>query len=140
VELDFGAMLKRDGISKKMSDMTLTELTYAIRNVRALNPHLDERDLKRHRMALLVEANERLAVSLSCFAFTLLGIPLGMKSRRRESSVGVGISLIVVFTFYFFIVMAEAMVKHPQYHPDLIVWFPVILAEIMGFYLIKRQD
>ncbi len=140
VELDFGAMMKRDSISKKMSDMTLTELTRSIRNVRDLHPHLGDRDLSRHRMALLVEANERLAISLSCFAFTLLGIPLGMKSRRRESSVGVGISLVVVFIFYFFIILAEAMVKHPEYHPDLIVWFPVIVAEILGFYMIRRQD
>ncbi len=140
VPLDFSRLFRHGEISKTRSSMTLIELTRSIRNVRELYAHLDEQDLRRTRMRYLVEANERLALSLSCFAFTLLGIPLGMKSRRRESSVGVAISLIVVFIFYFFIIIADALVRQPHLHPDIIVWFPVIAGESLGFYLIRRND
>jgi len=140
VQLDLSAMMRRGVIDKKRSDMTFMELIYAIRNIRELFPQLNEEDLRRQRSTYLVEANERLALSLSCFAFTLVGIPLGMKSRRRESSIGIAISLLIVFVFYFFIIIAEAMVRYPQYHPDLIVWIPVVVGELAGFIMIKRQD
>ena len=140
VELDFSRLFRRGEISKTKSSMTLMELTGFIRHIRERYPHLDDLKLRQARMGYLVEANERLALSMSCFAFTLLGIPLGMKSRRRESSVGIGISLGVVFIFYFFIIIADALVKYPHWHPDLIVWIPVVAGETLGFYLIKRQD
>ena len=89
---------------------------------------------------MVVESNKRLALSLSCFAFTLLGIPLGIKSHRKESSIGVGISLFLVFIFYFFIILANSLVGHPEYRPDMIVWIPVIFSEIFGFYLLYRAN
>lgn len=140
VPLDFSRLLRRGSISKSKSSMRLGELTHAIRHIRELYPALSPEELRRERMGYLVEANERLALSLSCFAFTLLGIPLGMKSRRRESSIGIGISLGIVFIFYFFIIIADALVERPHLRPDLIVWIPVIAGEFLGFYLIKRQD
>ena len=140
VRLDFSEMLKRGKIEKKVSDMTFAELVYAIRNVRAAFPDLREDDLKRQHMRMLVEANERLALSMSCFAFALFGIPLGMRSRRKESSVGVGISLLLVFFFYFFIIIADSMVGHPELRPDLIAWIPVVLGEVFGCYFIWRSN
>jgi lipopolysaccharide export system permease protein len=140
VQLDFSRLMRRGSAIKGKSSMTLLELTATIRNIRDKYPRLGEHELRQARMGYLVEANERLALSLSCFAFTLLGIPLGMKSRRRESSIGVGISLGIVFAFYLFIIIADALVKHPHLHPDLIVWVPVIAGEVLGFMLIRRQD
>lgn len=140
VQIDFSDLLGSGEVRKSRSSMTLMELTDSIRTIRAKYPHMEGLQLRQERMSYLVEANERLALSLSCFAFTLLGVPLGMKSRRRESSIGVGISLGVVFIFYFFIIIADALVKHPHLHPDLIVWIPVVAGELLGFYLIKRQD
>ncbi len=140
VYLDFSHLMRRGSISKSKSSMTIGELVYAVRNIRAMYAHLEGAELRQARMGYLVEANERLALSLSCFAFTLIGIPLGMKSRRRESSVGVLISLGVVFVFYFFIIIADALVRHPHLHPELIVWVPVVLGQGVGFYLLKKNN
>lgn len=139
VKLDFSEMQKRT-VRHKVSDMTFADLLRAIRDVRGTFPELDLDDLSRQRMNMVVEANKRVALSLSCFAFTLLGIPLGMRSRRRESSVGVGISLLLVFGFYLFIIVANSLVGSPQFRPDLIVWIPVVLSEVLGFYLIQRVN
>ena len=107
-------MLDEGKIAKKTADMTYLELIHAIRDVRGVFPDLENEDLLKQRMKTVVELNERLALSLSCFAFAMLGIPLGLISRRRESSIGVGISLLVVFFFYFFIILADSLVKSPQ--------------------------
>jgi len=140
VKLDFSKIWDDDHIEKKVPDMTMTELIAAIKNIRNAYPDLDEKELRQQKMKLVVSANERLALSLSCFAFTILGIPLGMRSKRRESSVGVGVSLLVVFLFYLFIVIADSQVNNPQVHPDLIIWIPVVLAEVIGFLLIRRMN
>lgn len=140
VPLDFSEIMRKGTVNKNKSDMTLSELIVGIRDIEILYPEVSPVDLARHRMSFMVEANERLALSLSCFAFTLLGIPLGMKSRRRESSVGVAVSLLVVFGFYFFIIVAGALVRYPALRPDLIIWVPVLLCEVAAFLVIKRMD
>ncbi|HBA86243.1 MAG TPA: hypothetical protein DCZ95_19345 [Verrucomicrobia bacterium] len=140
VKLDF-AQLAGDGkISKKAPDMTYVELIQAIGNVKEAFPDLEPEDMQKQRMKLVVDANQRLALSISCFAFTLLGIPLGLKSHRKESSIGIGISLLLVFVFYLFIIISDALVGYPQYRPDLIVWIPVLLAQGAGFMLVHRAD
>lgn len=137
-KLDLSGILRQDKISKKAVDMTFRELIEAIRNVRAAFPQLQEGELRQQRMKMILSFNERLALSLACFAFTLLGIPLGIKSHRKESSAGIGISLLLVFVFYFFIILADSLVGHPEVRPDLFVWIPVVGAEILGLVLLQR--
>ncbi len=122
------------------SDMTFPNLLETMRNMRTLYPELKPADVERQRTGLAVEANKRIALALSCFAFTLLGIPLGMSSKRKESSIGIGLSLALVFCFYLFIIVANSLVTRPAWHPDLIVWIPVVLMELGGFYLLRRIE
>lgn len=140
VQIDVSDMLEGRTISKKTTNMTYPELVNAIRHLRATYPDLSDTDLLGQRMKLVLEINQRLALSISCFAFTLLGVPLGLKSRRKESSIGIGISLMLVFGFYFFIILADSLVGMPHWRPDLIQWIPVIMAEGLGFYLIRRAN
>ena len=136
---DISELMESGKVSKKNSDFTFPDLIRAIRNVRSAYPDLKDEDITKQRMKMVVEANKRLALSVSCFAFTLLGIPLGMKSQRKESSIGIGISLLLAFVFYFFIALAESLVGNPEYRPDLIIWIPVVFAELLGFYLLYRM-
>jgi lipopolysaccharide export system permease protein len=140
VKLDFSEMLNKGKLNLRTAEMTFTDLVRNIRDVRSAFPYLQPKDLVLQRMKMVVEFNERVTLSLSCFAFSLLGIPLGMKSRRKESSVGIAISLLLVFLYYFFVIVADSLVRHPQFRPDLIVWIPVVTAEVVGFLLIRRAN
>lgn len=137
--LDFSALFAKKSINKKTGDMTFDELTYGARHVQEAYPGLTYDDLVQQRMNLIVEANKRLALSISCFAFTLVGIPLGMRSKRRDTTAGVALSLLMVFLFYFFIILAESLVDRPGLRPDLMVWIPVVLGEVLGFILMQRM-
>jgi lipopolysaccharide export system permease protein len=97
-----------------------------------------ERRVQDMRMA--VEINQRLALSAACCAFAMLGMPLGVKTRRKESSIGVAISLLVVFAFYSFIIASRSLTRYPQWRPDLIVWLPVAIGILAGAVLVARSD
>ena len=140
VRLDMSEIAGNRVLHKKTSDMTYLELLNAIRHVRVLYRHLTPEELVKQQMSMVVEASKRLALSLSCFAFVLLGAPLGMISKRKESSSGIGISLLLVFCFYFFIILANSLVGHPEWRPDLIVWLPVIGAQVAGFWMVHRAN
>jgi lipopolysaccharide export system permease protein len=139
-ELEYGEMIGSQEVQKRSRDFTLPELVRGIVDVRTRYPELEEGPLLRHRMELMVEASERLAMSFSCIAFALIGIPLGMKSRRKESSVGIAISLVVVFVFYFFVILAESLVEKPYLRPDFLVWIPVFTAQFIGLRLLRKLD
>jgi lipopolysaccharide export system permease protein len=118
----------------------LLEDAYPAFMARNFLSNLRAEDAVVHRMSLMVEASTRLALSLSCYAFVLLGAALGMKIHRKESSIGIAVSLLLVFIFYFFIIIADAMVNRPEFQPHLIVWIPFVASEIIGYVLIKRAN
>jgi lipopolysaccharide export system permease protein len=140
IDFDLDRLMNRGEAVKKVSDMTLHELIRAIRNIREAYPELRAEDRGKERMELIVQANKRLTLSIACFALTVLAIPLGMKSKRKESSVGIGISLAVILVFYLFIILAESFAEQPHLRPDLFIWTPVVLAEVIGFILLKRAE
>jgi lipopolysaccharide export system permease protein len=139
VTLDLADVLRKGEVSKKTKDMTFWELVHVIRHTEVFFEGLDREELNKQRMRRLVAINSRVTLALSCLSFTLVGIPLGIRSRRKESSVGIGISLAVVFIFYAFIVFARSMDDRPELRPDLIAWIPVLLAQGVGIFLIHRN-
>ncbi|MCX6998464.1 MAG: LptF/LptG family permease [Kiritimatiellaeota bacterium] len=139
VTLDLSGLMGKGQVHKKVADMTYGELIEAVQDVSRAFPGVAPKDLARTRMKLVVDANTRLGLALSCFAFTLLGIPLGIKSHRRETSIGFAISILIVFFFYFFLFFADALVRQPELRPDLIVWVPVLLSEVVGYLLLRRS-
>ncbi len=125
---------------KRVIDKTIAELVGERTLVRGEISGVSEADKRIIMTELLFEINKRLAVSLSCFAFVLLGAPLGVKAHRRESSIGVAISLGLMLIFYIFVIVAESMSSRPAAHPEVIVWLPVIISFVLGQWLVRRTN
>ena len=139
VVLDLRQMLKKGKANKKATDMTFPELVRAVQNVRQAFPDIQEAGVPRMRAKMAVDANQRLALALSCFAFALLGIPLGIRAHRKESSIGIGLALVLLFLFYLFIIISDALVDRPEWRPDLIPWIPVLGCQLIGFLLLNKH-
>jgi len=137
-DVDLREVLRRGSAHKKVSDITAPELIAAVRNVREAFPHIQERHLARERMRLLVELNNRLALSAGCFAFTALGVTLALRSKRRENWVGIGVSLAVMFFFYLFMILARELADRADLRADLLPWIPVAAFQIAGFAFLRR--
>ncbi len=139
VTLDLRQMLRKGRINKKPSDMTFAELVRSIQNVRQTFPDIQEANVPRLRTKMAVDANKRLALAMSCFSFTLLAIPLGIRSHRKESSIGIALALVLMFAFYLFIIIADALVERPEWRPDMIPWIPVLGSQLLGCLLLFRH-
>lgn len=140
IKLDFEKMLKGKATVLKRGQMRMGQLIDRIRNVERDFPMLSEADRLIQKTRLVVEANQRISIAVGCFSFMLIGIPLGVKSHRKETSIGMIVSLAVVFAYYSFIVVAKALAAYPWLHPNLILWFPLIAAQFVGIWLIRRSS
>ena len=139
VSLDLRQMLRKGKINKKPSDMTFAELVRSIQNVRQTFPDIQEANVPRLRTKMAVDANKRLALAMSCVSFTLLAIPLGIRSHRKESSIGIALALVLMFVFYLFIIIADALVERPDWRPDMIPWIPVLASQLLGCLLLYKN-
>src|SRR5450432_1025591 len=90
------------------------------------------------RSATRTEINKRFSFPFSCLAFALIGVPLGVTTHRRETSVGFAMGLIVAVAYFLFVIIADTLRNHAQIHPELLVWFPNVLFLVIGAILFRR--
>ncbi len=140
LKLDFHKMLKTKSTTLKPGYLRMGQLVDRIGNVERDFPMLSVPDRLIQKTRLVVEANQRISIAVGCFSFMLIGIPLGIKSHRRETSTGMVVSLGIVFAYYIFIVIAKALADYPLLHPNLILWIPLIAAQFIGLWLIRRSS
>jgi lipopolysaccharide export system permease protein len=136
IPFDFRAgrpLTKRDG------DYASGELWQRIRQIEVFLPELKDSVRRGIRMEYLVQFNKRIALAASCFTFVLLGVPLGIRTHRRESSIGLAMSLVLLLGFYVFLLVADSLSKRPEAYPYLFVWFPVAFSIVLGMWLVRRS-
>ncbi len=131
---DFSNKKKR---TPKANTMTSAEIAEELSqgNIHNLS---EKKQLKRSN-SLTNEMYGRYAASLSCIAFSFIGIPLALQSRRKETSTGFVISIgIAVIYFTFFIIGNDHQGESPMSVQPL-YWAPNIIAIVLGSFLIWRS-
>jgi lipopolysaccharide export system permease protein len=93
---------------------------------------------KQQRSASRTEINKRFSFPMSCLAFALIGVPLGVTAHRRETSIGFAMGLIVAISYFLFVIIGDTLRANPKVHPELLVWFPNVLFLILGAFLFRR--
>lgn len=131
--LELDELFEEENISKRTKDMTRSELLRSRQELIGMG-----KDMKSMISQITTELHQRLSLSLACFSFILIGIPLAITTHRGEKSIGMTISLILIFTFYIFILYAKAVAGSPRYYPQFIVWIPNLIYAGGGVFLMLK--
>ncbi len=127
--VDYGKDFNRRSIGKRAKYMTLSELLSRIRIDKKLN---------RDTMDLEIELNQRIAMSLSPIAFLLLGLPLAIRTSRRETSINLFISIIMGGIFFLAVIIFQSMSSIPKIYPQYLLWIPNFVYQLVGTILIIK--
>lgn len=106
----------------------------------AAPPPEKQKEALRARTKLELILHEKFNLSLAVLSFAVIGVPLGIKVSRRETSANLGLALLLVLGYYMLTVMIKWLDRHPEYRPDLLMWLPNLLFIALGVWLFARIE
>jgi lipopolysaccharide export system permease protein len=141
IRIPLDRYLGQSSVRMKQEWLTAEELSAARERHAAQVPVPEKRAAHaREQMTFSLIAQERLNLSLAVFSFALIGVPLGIKVSRRETSANLGLALLLVLTYYILTVAVKSLDKHPHLRPDLLIWLPNLLFLGLGVWLFTRIE
>jgi len=120
---------------KKLSDMSFFDLMRELHSNRAGQASLVKEDREK-----LVEISRRFALPFSVFIFSILGVPLGVISRRGGKSYGFIISLVIFLVYYLLLFQGINFAKSGRISAILGPWLANIVFLCLGIYLLLKAD
>ena len=88
----------------------------------------------------LVEFHRRLALATACLVLALVGIPLGLSSKKGGKSTGFVLTIGLVFLYYLILVIGLGMARQGKVPPAMGVWMANAIFAIAGLVLLWRVD
>jgi lipopolysaccharide export system permease protein len=141
VHIPLDEYLSRSSYRVKQEWLTYGELLQERARIAAETPPPEKaREHARALMKTRVIEHEKFNFSLAVFSFALLGVPLGIKVSRRETSANLGLALALVLSYYMLTVAVKWLDRHPEQRPDLLLWLPNVLFIALGVWLFSRID
>jgi len=94
-----------------------------------------QRGISRYR----VEIQKKYSIPFACIVFVLLGIPLGLSTRKGSAGIALGVSLLVILVYYLFLIAGEQLADRRMMPAFLSMWLPNILLGAFGVVLTVRS-
>ncbi len=89
--------------------------------------------------AALIELNKRLSYPAACLVLMLVGVPLGMATRRGGKSAGFVLTILLVFVYYFLSIIGVALARQGKVPPFAGVWLANVAFGIGGIVLLRQM-
>jgi LPS export ABC transporter permease LptG/LPS export ABC transporter permease LptF len=124
-------------VLSQQSDVHLGRLDTALyaMPLNALLRHINGPDAKR----FLIELHNRFAFPAACLVLMLVGVPLGVASRRGGKSSGFVFTILLVFVYYFLSSTGIALGRQNKLPAFVAVWSANLLFAAMGTFLLWQM-
>jgi LPS export ABC transporter permease LptG/LPS export ABC transporter permease LptF len=88
----------------------------------------------------LIELHRRFSFPTACLVLMLVGVPLGLSSKRGGKGTGFVVTLLLVFLYYFLSIIGTALARQDKVPAALGVWGANLLFTIAGVALIQQMS
>ena len=104
------------------------------------NRELLARSHTAHGRHYQIEVQKRLAFPAACLVFMLIGVPLGLSSRRGGKGGGFVLTILLVFIYYFLSSTGTALARQNKLPVIVGVWLVNILFAAGGLALLRQMS
>jgi LPS export ABC transporter permease LptG/LPS export ABC transporter permease LptF len=87
-----------------------------------------------------IEFQKRLAYPAACLVLMLVGVPLGISSRRGGKSAGFVLTIVLVFLYYFLSSTGTALARQNKIPAFVGVWEANVLFALFGVLLLRQMS
>jgi len=131
--------MKRRTFFRKEKDFCFVELRHAIQDLRK-NPAGVPPDIQGSMLSVaLTQLNMRFVYAFAAICFVLIGVPLGIRTQRKESTIGMAVSLVVAMSYYLCVILCNSLSRYPACQPHMIIWLPVVVCGVLAAFLIPKN-
>ena len=88
----------------------------------------------------MIEFHRRLALPTACVVLALVGIPLGLSSKRGGKSSGFVLTILLVFLYYSLSLIGVSLARQGRVSPGAGVWLADIFFLVGGMFLLWRSE
>ncbi len=88
----------------------------------------------------MIEFHRRLALPTACLVFAMVGIPLGLSSKKGGKSSGFVITILLVFLYYSISLIGVSFARQGRISPGMGVWLADFVFLIGGAFLLWQSE
>jgi LPS export ABC transporter permease LptF/LPS export ABC transporter permease LptG len=87
-----------------------------------------------------IELHQRLALPPACFLLALIGIPLGISSRKGGKSGAFVMTVALAFVYWIGLIAANGLAKQQKLPVGIAMWIPNAVFAVVGVFLLTRME
>jgi LPS export ABC transporter permease LptG/LPS export ABC transporter permease LptF len=87
-----------------------------------------------------IELHQRLALPLACVLLALVGVPLGISSRKGGKSSAFVLTVLIAFLYYMALISLIGVAREGKIAPALAVWLPNVVLLVSGLIALARME
>jgi LPS export ABC transporter permease LptG/LPS export ABC transporter permease LptF len=87
-----------------------------------------------------IELHQRLALPPACFLLALIGIPLGVSSRKGGKASAFVLTVALAFVYWMGLIGANGLAKQHKLPVGVAIWIPNTVFALLGIVLIIRLE
>src|SRR5271157_3019936 len=109
-----------------------TKVSDLLRNARTADPNT--------RRWTLIEFHRRFALPTACLVLAMVGIPLGLSSKKGGKSSGFVLTILLVFLYYFVSLIGVSFARQGRVSPAAGVWLADLAFLVGGAFLLWQSE